>query len=150
MVELKGVGRNIELMSLEWRDHKRFPTSVLIRETGLQIILPPQDIVSFGRLEIIEGMNANDVVLSLPDPIAARQISRWHFELRRRPSGYVLRAMSNQPTTVDGVPVEHGEDVPIVLSRASQPSSTHHRHRLHCHAVAGVALRAVPTQRCRC
>ena len=113
-VELKGAGRSVELMSLEWRDQTRFPTSVMIRETGAQIVLPAQDIVSFGRLEIIEGMNANDVVLSLPDPVASRQISRWHFELRRRPAGYVLRAVSSQLTTVDGVPVAHGEDVPIV------------------------------------
>jgi hypothetical protein len=39
------------------------------------------DIVSFGRMDIIEGMSANDVVLALPDGLATRQISRWHFEL---------------------------------------------------------------------
>ena len=78
------------------------------------LILPAQDIVSFGRLEIIEGMNANDVVLSLPDPTATRQISRWHFELRRRPGGFMLRAVSSQFTSVDAQALGHGQEAPVV------------------------------------
>lgn len=113
LVELKGAGRPLELMSLEWRDHSRFPALVFIRETSQQIPLPQQDIVTFGRLEIIDGMTANDIVLALPDAAATRQISRWHFELRRRPTGYLLRSVSTQPTSVDGVPVLNGEEVPI-------------------------------------
>jgi predicted component of type VI protein secretion system len=70
--------------------------------------------VSFGRLDIIEGMSANDVVLSLPDGMATRQISRWHFELRRRATGYMLRAVSDHPTQVDGQTVRLGEEVPVV------------------------------------
>ncbi len=112
-VALKGVRRDIELIALEWQDPLRFPSSVVIRETGQQIPLPLQDIVSFGRLEMIEGMSANDIVLSLPDPAATRQISRWHFELRRRTTGYVLRAVSGQPISVDGQPVQPGVDTPI-------------------------------------
>ncbi len=112
-VELKGVGRSVELMGLEWRDPSRFPTAVLVRETGQVIPMPAQDIISFGRLEIIEGMSANDIVLALPDPAATRQISRWHFELRRRSTGYSLRAVSSQLTQVDGRPVPHGEEVPV-------------------------------------
>jgi class 3 adenylate cyclase len=112
-MELKGVGRPIELMSLEWRDPAHFPRSVLIRETGQQFELPLHDIVSFGRLEIIEGMHANDIVLAMPDPVATRQISRWHCELRRRAAGYVLRAVSGQLTTVDGVVLAMGEELPV-------------------------------------
>jgi class 3 adenylate cyclase len=113
-IELKGVARRIELLGLEWRDPTRFPTSVRIRETGQDIELPLQDILSFGRLELIEGLPANDIVLSLPDPIATRQISRWHCELRRRASGYVLRAVSGQSTTVNGVPLPMGEELPVL------------------------------------
>jgi Adenylate and Guanylate cyclase catalytic domain/FHA domain len=110
---LKGLGRDVELLSLEWQDSTRFPLSVRILETGQEIMLPRQDIVSFGRLEMIEGMSANDIVLALPDPAATRQISRWHFELRRRSEGFVLRAVSGQPISVDGQPVGKGDDMPI-------------------------------------
>jgi class 3 adenylate cyclase len=110
---LKGLGRDVELLSLEWQDPTLFPLSVRLLEAGQELMLPRQDIVSFGRLEMIEGMSANDIVLALPDAEATRQISRWHFELRRRPQGYVLRALSNQPTSVDGQPVDKGGDAPI-------------------------------------
>jgi len=110
-VELKGVGRSIALMSLDWLDRSRFPCAVRVRETGELIELPLQDIVSFGRMDIIEGMSANDIVLTLPDPMATRQISRWHFELRRRPDGYRLRAVSNHTTEVDGKPLHSGDEV---------------------------------------
>jgi hypothetical protein len=108
-----GRRRDVERLSLEWQDPTLFPLSVRIIETGQELMLPRQDIVSFGRLEMIEGMAANDIVLTLPDAEATRQISRWHFELRRRPQGYVLRALSNQPTRVDGQPVDKGGDTPI-------------------------------------
>ncbi|MDH4051335.1 MAG: adenylate/guanylate cyclase domain-containing protein [Rubrivivax sp.] len=111
---LKGIDRDVELFDLAWRDPQRFPSAVLVRESGQTLPLPSQDIVSLGRLELVEGMPANDIVLSLPDPQATRQISRWHCELRRRPEGYVLRAVSGQSTTVDGTPVPQGEDVPIL------------------------------------
>jgi class 3 adenylate cyclase len=110
---LKGLGRDIELLSLEWQDPTLFPRSVRILETGQEIPLPREDIVSFGRLEMIEGMSANDVVLALPDATATRQISRWHFELRRRSQGYLLHALSNQPISVDGQTVDKGHDMPI-------------------------------------
>ena len=116
-VTLKGLPRDVELLSLEWQDSTRFPLSVRILETGQEIMLPRHDIVSFGRLEMIEGMSANDIVLALPDAAATRQISRWHFELRRRPQGYWLRALSGQPITVDGHTVSKGID------QAVQPGS---------------------------
>lgn len=111
--ELKGVGRALSLMALDWLDRSRFPVAVVVRETSERIELPLQDIVSFGRMDIIEGMSANDVVLSLPDGMATRQISRWHFELRRRADGYFLRSVTTHPTLVDGHPVQRGDDVPV-------------------------------------
>jgi class 3 adenylate cyclase len=110
---LKGLGRDVELLSLEWQDPTLFPRSVRILETGQEITLPRQDIVSFGRLEMIEGMSANDIVLVLPDATATRQISRWHFELRRRSQGLLLHTLSNQPISVDGQAVDKGQDMPI-------------------------------------
>ena len=112
-VELKGAGRALSLVALDWLDRDRFPVSVRVRETGEVIQLPLQDIVSFGRMDIIEGMSANDVVLGLPDPMATRQISRWHFELRRRSDGYVLRSVSSHPTQVDGRALQRGDEVPV-------------------------------------
>jgi hypothetical protein len=86
---------------------------VLIEETGLQIALPQQDIVSFGRLHEPEGARANDIVLAHPDPARTRQISRWHFELRRAPEGLRLRTLSDGVTTVDGQPVGRGVELPV-------------------------------------
>ena len=88
---------------------------VVTKQSAVQRIdIPLQDIVSFGRLDIIEGMPANDVVLTLPDEVATRQISRWHFELRRRPGGYTLRSVSTNPTVVDGRVLQRGDEAPAL------------------------------------
>jgi class 3 adenylate cyclase len=113
-VELKGVGRTVELMKLDWRDSQAFPAFVVIEETGQEIALPDQDVIAFGRLSQDHGgMPANDIILSHPDQQVAKQISRWHFELRRKSVGFVLRPVSDQLTEVDGATVEKGREVPI-------------------------------------
>lgn len=112
-VELKGAGRTMALVALDWLDRDRFPVAVRVRETGEIIDLPQQDILSFGRMDIIEGMSANDVVLTLPDGMATRQLSRWHFELRRRTDGYILRSVTTHPTVVNGQALQRGDEVPI-------------------------------------
>jgi len=111
--ELKGVAQPVDLLELDWRDPAAFPRRVLIEETDEQIALPQQDIVSFGRLHEPEGARANDIVLVHPDPARSRQISRWHFELRRAPDGLRLRTLSDGLTTIDGEPVGKGVDVPV-------------------------------------
>jgi class 3 adenylate cyclase len=111
--ELKGMAQPVEVLELDWRDPTAFPRRVLIEETNAQIALPQQDIVSFGRLHETDGPRANDIVLTHPDPMRARQISRWHFELRRAPDGLRLRTLSDGLTTVDGQRVERGVDVPV-------------------------------------
>ena len=111
--ELKGVTQPFDLLELDWRDPAAFPRRVLIEETEQQIALPQQDIVSFGRLHEPEGARANDIVLFHPDPVRSRQISRWHFELRRAPDGVRLRTLSDGVTTIDGQPVGKGVDVPV-------------------------------------
>jgi len=45
--------------------------------------------------------------------LRARQISRWHFELRRAPDGLRLRPLSEGVTTVDGQPVDKGFEIPV-------------------------------------
>jgi class 3 adenylate cyclase len=111
--ELKGVAQPVDLLALDWRDPSAFPRRVLIEETGQQIPLPQQDIVSFGRLHEPDGPRANDIVLSHPDPDRKRRISRWHFELRRTPEGLRLRTLSEGLTTIDGQAAGRGVDVPV-------------------------------------
>jgi class 3 adenylate cyclase len=111
--DLKGVSVPVDILELDWRDPVAFPRRVLIEETDEQVPLPQQDIVSFGRLLEHEGARANDIVLLHPDTTLSRQISRWHFELRRAADGLWLRTLSDGVTTVDGDPVTKGVDVPV-------------------------------------
>lgn len=113
LVDLKGVARRVELLALDWRDYSIFPKRVRIEETKEDLDLPSQDIVSFGRLRQHEGTLANDVVLAATDPLKTRQISRWHFELRRFPDGFRLRPLSDGLTEVDGQPVTKGREVMV-------------------------------------
>jgi class 3 adenylate cyclase len=113
-VELKGVARTIEMMVLQWRDSELFPASVIIQETGQEIALPDQDIITFGRLSHTDaGVSANDISLQHPDPLVVKQISRWHFELRRRSNGFVLRPVSDQVTEVNDAIILKGHEAPI-------------------------------------
>lgn len=112
-VALKGGGVPVELLTFELRDPNLFPRRVRITETGAEIELPQQDIVSFGRLADHDGVPANDIVLTHPAPELARQVSRWHFELRRGADGLHLRALSDSETRVDGELVAKGRDVAV-------------------------------------
>ena len=112
-VVLKGLDRPVDLLSFDWRDPAKFPSRVKIVETGAEIALPNKDFLSFVRLADAEGVVANDVVLSLPDPNQTKQISRWHFELRRGPDGYVFRCVTEQATMVDGATLSKGMEVPV-------------------------------------
>lgn len=112
-VDLKGVGGAIEILALEWRDRGQFPTQLRVQETGELIDLPLSEIIKFGRLQEYEGRRANDVVLIHPDPLLARHVSRWHFELRRGGDGFRLRSLSDTGTKVNGDPALKGQDVPI-------------------------------------
>ena len=112
-VALKGVSGPIEMLALDWRDSSQFPTQLRIEETGEVIDLPLLDIITFGRLREHEGLLANDVVLTHPDPLLARHISRWHFELRRGVDGLCLRCLSDTFTGVNAQPAAKGRDVSI-------------------------------------
>ena len=115
---LRDYAAGVELLVLDWRDASDFPRSLRIEETGEQIALPGQDIIAFGRLPENDGVRANDVVLSHPDPALARLISRWHFELRRFDQGLRLHALSDSQTVVDGLRVDKA--VPVVVRAGSR------------------------------
>ena len=112
-VDLKDISQQAELLALDWWDRSIFPTQVRIEETNEEFSLPQQDIISFGRLREHEGTIANDVVLTHEDAEQARQISRWHFELRRFPDGFRLRPVSEVVIEMDGERVKKGSEVPV-------------------------------------
>ena len=112
-VSLKDVAAPVDMLSLNWLDRQLFPGHVKVQETGEKIDLPNKPTISFGRLKQHEGMRANDVILSSGNPELDVQISRWHFELRRSPEGFVLRPVSRGYTEVDGEVVQRGSDVLI-------------------------------------
>lgn len=85
-----------------------------MRESGELIELPPRDTLCFGRGETVDVTTPNhDVALSLPNALAAKQISRRHFELRAGAEGYVLKALSSQPTSVDGRLLQRDQEAPV-------------------------------------
>ena len=103
-----------QLYLFTWRDNSRLPMSVLIEHAEEEIELPEQDLISFGRLDTLpDGTIANDIVLSHPDDRVQRAISRWHFELRRKKSGYVLRSISRLGTQVDDKAVAVNQEEPV-------------------------------------
>ena len=84
-----------------------------VEQTQQEIALPSKDVIRFGRLREQGGVAVNDVVLALPDDAATVEISRWHFELRRRSRGLILRAVSDRPTEVDGVSLARDGEAPV-------------------------------------
>ncbi len=112
-VKLAGVNEPMDIFGFCWADPVRFPVAVLIAETGEQLPLPPQPVITFGRLREMNGTRANDIVLTHKDPSRAQHISRWHFEIRRTPEGLILRSVSTQPTEVNGKTICKGEETSI-------------------------------------
>jgi len=110
---LKGVPEPVDLYVLEWVDPASVPNEVLVVESNALITLPERDIIRFGRLKDHGGEPANDVVLELADPVRSKAVSRWHFELRRRPGEIRLRSVTERITEVNGVKVELGFEVPL-------------------------------------
>jgi class 3 adenylate cyclase len=111
--ELKGIAQDVETYTLEWRERARFPESVRVVETGELIPLPVLDLIRFGRLADKDGQPANEIVLRLGEDRFTKQISRWHFELRRLPDGFRLRPVSDQSTEVAGRLIRRGEEARI-------------------------------------
>jgi class 3 adenylate cyclase len=109
---LKGVDKPAELVLLDWRDRKALPSAVRL-DTGKEYALPDQDIITFGRLKEQAGLPANDIVLECGEESMTLQISRWHFELRRRGNGLVIRSVTASPTMVNSHPLLKGEEHPI-------------------------------------
>jgi hypothetical protein len=97
---------------LDWHDRAIFPARVRF-EDGSILALPSQDIVRFGRLEELDGVRVNDIVLHVADPSHRNRVSRWHFELHRGLAGFMLRSVSEAPTEVDGQGVSKGEQAAV-------------------------------------
>ena len=112
-ISLKGIEESVDLFVMDWRDPSLFPNMVRIEETGETFTIPDQARITFGRLKEHNGVSANDIVLGLSDSLLTQKISRWHFELQRKPEGLVLYLSSSQVTQVDGLKVEKGSSVPI-------------------------------------
>jgi len=113
-LQMEGSTPGLAIYRLPWREVRGLPNSVYVEETGQEIPLPKQDIISFGRLDNLPGGTcANDVVLVHDDESVQLAISRWHFELRRLKEGYVLRTLSKQLTEVNGESVKTNKIVRI-------------------------------------
>ena len=52
-------------------------------------------------------------MLKLPEERLTNMVSRWHFELRRRPECFVLRSVSSQMTEVNGRLLNRGEEAEV-------------------------------------
>lgn len=111
-VTLKSVAEPVELLLLDWLDPALFPASVLIDGQG-EVKLPARDVIRFGRLREQDGEAANDIILEPKDPSASNRVSRWHFELHRKSTGFTLRSVSSSLTDVDGGAVQKGGEAPI-------------------------------------
>jgi class 3 adenylate cyclase len=112
-VRIEGLEAPQDLFNLDWKDAAGFPALVRF-DDGTVIRLPAQDVIRFGRLREQDGLPANDVLVSPADPRVLTCISRWHFELHRRPDGYAIRPVSGTSTTeYDGQPLLRGEEKPV-------------------------------------
>lgn len=111
-LELKGIDRPVELLSLDWHDPSLFPASIRFTD-GVELPLPSHDVIRFGRLKEQDGLLANDVLLVVADPNDSNRVSRWHFELHRRAHGFVLRSVSDALTEVDGKLMARGEEAGV-------------------------------------
>ncbi|MEQ8762765.1 MAG: adenylate/guanylate cyclase domain-containing protein [Planctomycetota bacterium] len=111
--ELKGFPGRAELSAYDWRDPNRYPTRVVLEQTGESIALPCQDRITLGRLSEHAGERTNDIVLKLQDAGDTLCISRWHIALEQAPSGYEVRSLSTKRTVVDGRELVKGEKAPI-------------------------------------
>jgi class 3 adenylate cyclase len=112
-VALKGIAQPVALLALDWRDPYRFPRRLRVAETGQLHLLPRQDLVVIGRQAERDGAAAADLALAHPDAQRTRLISRHHIELRRHASGLHLRAVSPQPTLLNGVVLAPGQEVQV-------------------------------------
>ena len=115
MVTLVDPANAMELFRLSWHDLLKWPILVRIEETDERIFLPDQPVISIGRLAGMSGSPTNDIVLKLPDEHLTNQISRWHIELRRQPTGFVAHSLSDKPTHIDGQPMARGESRAITI-----------------------------------
>ncbi|RPJ80874.1 MAG: adenylate/guanylate cyclase domain-containing protein [Acidobacteria bacterium] len=111
-VTLKGVAGTVHLLALGWRDAAGVPERVRL-DTGVEHVLPDQDVISFGRpTDATMGPSA-DIALRCRTEDLTRAISRWHFQLLRRAEGFSIRPISDAPTELNGRLLAKGEEVQV-------------------------------------
>jgi class 3 adenylate cyclase len=114
LIALKDYGEGVPVFAYEWRDLTRFPIAVRVVETGNELAIPNQEVVSIGRLRLNpNGSPANDLVIALPDAEKAVLLSRWHLELRRRADGMVARSVSDRSVELNGRALSKGADAEV-------------------------------------
>lgn len=112
-ISISSINQPLELMQLSWHDAILIPTLILIEETGQQIMLPNQPVISLGRIRETQGVRANDIALQLPDAHLTQKISRYHLEIRTHPEGLMLRSLSENSTEHDGNQLIKGQEAPL-------------------------------------
>lgn len=112
-VHIPGVAEPFEVFHLPWDHADGTPAWIVIQETGQRIPIPKKNLISCGRLQESNGAPANDIVLTLPDPLLNQRISRWHVELRREGNRLYLKSVTDQPTELNGVELRRGEQVAV-------------------------------------
>lgn len=148
VITLVNPANSMELFRLSWHGLLNWPILILIEETDERIFLPDQPVITIGRLSGMSDAPANDIVLKLPDEHLTSQISRWHLELRRQPSGFVVYSLSDKPTHIDGQPMARGESRAIMIGtkiRLSNVMTLQFLSLPHSSASIETALSAQPS-----
>ena len=84
--ELKGLAQPVDLLELDWRDPAAFPRRLVIEETGSRS--PCRSRTSSASAACTSPRGPRQRHRAVPSRSGeTRQISRWHFELRRAPEG---------------------------------------------------------------
>ncbi|MEM6640975.1 MAG: adenylate/guanylate cyclase domain-containing protein [Pseudomonadota bacterium] len=105
----KGLGEDVTILQLDWRDRERFATHITIAESGVVIPIGFKPRLTLGRMATLDGKPANDIVLVHPDARISRRISRWHANLEMGPDGYEIQSLGRSPTRVDGRRLREGD-----------------------------------------
>ena len=105
----------MELFRMSWHELFQLPVMFLVEQTGERIFLPDKPVISLGRSQATHGNSANDIVLRLHDEYTTNQISRWHLQLRRQPTGLMAYSLSDKATHVDGRLLLKGEASPVTI-----------------------------------
>jgi hypothetical protein len=102
----------VELLLMDWRDRSVFPRLPDRGDRrGARPARPGHHQLRAPGGAQRPGRQRHRAVAAGQD--AGKQISRWHFELRRRADGLVLRSVSDSVTEVDGAGCAQGREAMV-------------------------------------